>query len=99
MATSATARINFRTNQATKRAAEQLFTELGLDMSTALNMFLRQAIREQALPIQPALTHVPNATTRRAIEHAEAIRKGEIPEDGAVFDNVDDAVEFLDHLV
>ncbi|EEJ53064.1 type II toxin-antitoxin system RelB/DinJ family antitoxin [Mobiluncus mulieris] len=99
MGTSAAARINFRTDATTKRAAEQLFGELGLDMSTALNMFLKQSIREQALPIRPAISHIPNATTMQAIEHAEAIRKGEIPEDGAVFDNVDDAVKFLDTLV
>ena len=32
------------------REAQQLLEELGLDMATAINIFLRQAIREQAIP-------------------------------------------------
>ena len=56
METSAATRINFRTDLKTKRSAEKLFDALGLDMTTALNMFLKQAVRDQALPIRPALT-------------------------------------------
>ena len=33
--------MNIRTNQSIKRQAQQIFTELGLDMSTAVNIFLR----------------------------------------------------------
>ena len=45
MAISTVARINFRTDEKTKQDAEVLFDALGLDMSTALNMFLKQAVR------------------------------------------------------
>ncbi|QPK80461.1 type II toxin-antitoxin system RelB/DinJ family antitoxin [Schaalia sp. ZJ405] len=81
------ARINFRTDATTKRQAEELFRSLGLDISTALNMFLKQAIREQALPIHPALYRTPNETTLRAIAHTEAIRAGEIVDDGIPYDH------------
>ena len=98
MTTSTAARINFRTDAQTKRSAEKLFAALGLDMSTALNMFLKQAVREQALPIRPALTYVPNAQTARAIEDAQKVIDGEKPETGAVFDNAHQAAQFLDNL-
>lgn len=98
MTTSAAARINFRTDAHTKQSAEELFDALGLDMSTALNMFLKQAVREQALPIRPALTHVPNAQTARAIEDAQKVIDGEKPETGAVFDDASQAAQFLDSL-
>lgn len=98
MASSAAARINFRTDAQTKQSAEKLFEALGLDMSTALNMFLKQAVREQALPIRPALTHVPNAQTARAIDDAQKVIDGEKPETGAVFNDASQAAQFLDSL-
>ncbi|QPK78757.1 type II toxin-antitoxin system RelB/DinJ family antitoxin [Corynebacterium lizhenjunii] len=81
-----TVKINFRTDADTKAQAEELFRVLGLDISTALNMFLKQAIREQGLPIQPALHRIPNEITRKAIAHTEAILAGEIDDDGIPYD-------------
>lgn len=43
--------INIRTDSDVKSQAQTLFTNLGLDMTTAINMFLRQSVREQALPL------------------------------------------------
>ena len=98
MTTSTATRINFRTDAQTKQSAEKLFDALGLDMSTALNMFLKQAVREQALPIRPALAYVPNAQTARAIDDAQKVIDGEKPETGAVFDDAHQAAQFLDKL-
>ncbi|MBB5845433.1 type II toxin-antitoxin system RelB/DinJ family antitoxin [Mobiluncus mulieris] len=98
MATPAAARINFRTDAQTKQSAEELFDALGLDMSTALNMFLKQAVREQALPIRPALAYIPNAQTARVIEDTQKVIDGEKPETGAVFDDAPQAAQFLDSL-
>ena len=98
MATPAAARTNFRTEAQTKQSAEELFDALGLDMSTALNMFLKQAVREQALPIRPTLAYIPNAQTAHAIEDAQKVIDGEKPETGAVFDDAHQAAQFLDSL-
>jgi DNA-damage-inducible protein J len=38
----------------TQQSAELLFEDLGLDLSTAIRMFLKQCIREQSLPFVPA---------------------------------------------
>ncbi|WP_296762035.1 type II toxin-antitoxin system RelB/DinJ family antitoxin [Varibaculum sp.] len=98
MTTSTATRINFRTDTETKQSAEKLFDALGLDMTTALNMFLKQAVRDQALPIRPALTYVPNAKTTRALAHAQRVIEGKDSEDGAVFEDANQAIEFLDSL-
>ena len=38
--------LNIRTDKDVKEQAEQLFAELGLNMTTAINLFLRTAIRK-----------------------------------------------------
>ena len=50
-----------------KAQAQALFAELGMDLSTAINVFLRQAIRENAIPFE-VTNEVPNKVTRQAIE-------------------------------
>ncbi|MDR1766022.1 MAG: type II toxin-antitoxin system RelB/DinJ family antitoxin [Lachnospiraceae bacterium] len=44
--------INIRTDVEVKARAQALFAQLGLDMTTAINMFLRQSVRQQALPLE-----------------------------------------------
>lgn len=42
--------ITIRIDDDVKKEAETLFDKLGLSMSGAINVFFRQAIREQAIP-------------------------------------------------
>ncbi|RHU92709.1 type II toxin-antitoxin system RelB/DinJ family antitoxin [Clostridium sp. OM07-10AC] len=58
----ATTNLNIRTDKAIKDQAEEIFNELGLNMTTAVNMFLRTAIREHGIPFELKL-EVPNDTT------------------------------------
>ena len=58
----ATTNLNIRTDKAIKDQAEEIFNELGLNMTTAVNMFLRTAIREHGIPFGLKL-EVPNDTT------------------------------------
>jgi len=74
----ATANINIRMDSAVKTQAQQLFAQFGLDMTTAINMFLRQALRERAIPFELRLD-VPNAELMKAIENVEAGRNLEGP--------------------
>lgn len=53
-----TTSVNLRIDKDLKRQAEQLFSELGLNMTTAMNMFLRQSVREHAIPFK--VTTVPS---------------------------------------
>ena len=62
----ATTNLNIRTEKIVKDQAEEIFNELGLNMTTAINMFLRTAIREHGIPFDLKLD-VPNDTTAAAI--------------------------------
>ena len=62
-----TTNLNIRTEKAIKEQAEEIFNELGLNMTTAINIFLRTAIRERGIPFELKLD-VPNETTAAAIE-------------------------------
>lgn len=62
-----TTNLNIRTDKDIKEAAEKIYAGLGLNMSTAINMFLRASIRESGIPFDLKL-NVPNADTVKAIE-------------------------------
>ena len=42
--------INIRTDSEVKAKAQEIFTTLGLDMTTAVNLFLRQTVRMNDIP-------------------------------------------------
>lgn len=46
----ATANVNVRVDEDLKRNAEKLFDDLGMNMSTAINIFLRQAVESDGIP-------------------------------------------------
>lgn len=49
-----------------KKSAQELFSDLGLDLTTAVTLFLKQAVREQAIPFE-IKREVPNAETIAAM--------------------------------
>ncbi|MCL2103245.1 MAG: type II toxin-antitoxin system RelB/DinJ family antitoxin [Syntrophorhabdaceae bacterium] len=49
----ANAHIHVRIDAETKKQAQRIFSEMGLDISTAVNMFIKQTIRNNAFPFQP----------------------------------------------
>ena len=81
--------VTFRIDEDVKKAAESLFQELGMNLSTAFNIFLRQSIREQQLPFA-VTTHQPNAVTLAAMDAAEKREDLHGP-----FDSVEAAMEAL----
>ncbi len=70
--TMATTNLNIRTDKEIKKQAELIFSELGLNMTTAINMFLRTIIREQGIPFVLKL-NTPNECTIAAIEEGRKI--------------------------
>ncbi|HOO67946.1 MAG TPA: type II toxin-antitoxin system RelB/DinJ family antitoxin [Bacilli bacterium] len=68
------ANINVRTNIALKKEAELLFEELGINMSTAINMFLSQSVRSQSIPFE-ITKEIPNKETIKAMKEASKIVK------------------------
>ena len=53
---------NIRIYENVKKASEKVFEKLGLNMSTAINIFLRQVIRVKGIPFEIRLTTVNNET-------------------------------------
>lgn len=68
-----TSLINIRLDASLKQEAEELFSTLGLNMTSAINMFLRQAVRDQAIPFRVCKYPQPNATTLAAMREAERL--------------------------
>lgn len=82
--------LNIRTDKNVKAAAEKIFEALGLNMTTAVNMFLRQTIRENGIPFELKLD-VPNDVTREAME--EALEMMRSPEKYKKYSDVDSMME------
>ena len=78
--------INIRTDADIKASAERLFEALGLTMSTAVNIFLRQAIRQGGLPFEVKLD-IPNETTAAAIREGRSLMQDK---DARGYKNMDD---------
>ena len=57
-----------------KAQADALFVELGMNLSTAFNIFVRQSLREGRIPFDISLNQ-PNRETMAAMLEAERIAK------------------------
>ena len=62
--------VTFRVDEDIKKQADDLFGDLGMSLSTAFNIFLRQSVREQGLPFAVS-KNVPNKATLAALEASE----------------------------
>ena len=62
--------MNIRVDSEVKNSAKKILSEIGLDLSTAVNIFLRQTIRENGIPFDLKLD-IPNEETKKAIREAE----------------------------
>lgn len=87
-----TTNISIRMDVELKKQAEKLFNELGMNMTTAFNIFLRQAVRQQRIPFDVALK-TPNAETLAALEEVERMKKD--PALGKTYTDVDKMMKEL----
>lgn len=66
--------INVRMDEDLKIEFETLCKDLGLTMSSAINVFAKQMVRSKAMPF-PVSMNIPNAETIEAINEIEALIK------------------------
>lgn len=66
-----TSAINIQVDSETKKAASEILNDLGLSMSTAINVFLKQVIKNNGLPFE-----VKNPKPSK--ELLEALKEGEV---------------------
>ena len=74
MAKSTTSNISIRMDSDLKAAAEALYEELGMNLSTAFNIFVRQSLRERGIPFK-ITEGTPSKETVSARREAERIAK------------------------
>lgn len=70
----ASTNLTIRMDSALKKEADALFSDLGMNMSTAFNVFVRQAIRVQGLPFE-VTREVPSDETIEAMREAGRIAR------------------------
>lgn len=74
----ATVTMSIRMDTELKKQAEAMFSDMGLNMTTAMNMFLRQVVRQGRIPFEIA-TDIPNSETLAAIKEMDDMISGKIP--------------------
>lgn len=62
------ANLNIRIDDNLKKQAQELFKDIGLDMTTAITMFLQQAVTDNCIPFE---VRRYNAETMEAIKRAQ----------------------------
>ena len=86
------ASVTFRMDNTLKTEMQKLVHALGMDMSTAFNIFAAQAVREQRIPFEITMD-VPNRATLVAFREAEAIKANPTADKG--YTDVDEMFEDL----
>lgn len=67
-------RIQVRTNKQLKDQATKTLDRMGIDMPTAINMFLCQIVHDQRLPFRPSLTPYEDAVREAEAESAISVK-------------------------
>ncbi len=84
--------LQINVNPSTAFQAQTILQELGLDLNTAINIFLEQTIYAKAIPFE-IIQNIHNADTIEALKEVEAMKKD--PSLGKSYTNVDDMMEDL----
>lgn len=87
-----TINMSFRIDKDLKRQADELFKNLGMNTSVALNMFLTQSVREQGIPFTPSMEK--NKRLLDALKEVEQIENGLL--DTKRYKNFDEVLKDLD---
>jgi DNA-damage-inducible protein J len=79
-------RIQVRTNKQLKDRATKTLDRMGIDMPTAINMFLCPVVHDQRLPFRPSLTPYGDAVREAEAESAISAKDKDIDELTALID-------------
>ena len=91
MAVQSTTSVTIDVNQEIQRKAQEIFLNLGMDMTSAINVFLRQAVYCNGFPFDVRL-NMPNAVTLAALDEGDRMI---FDPSAKAFDNLDDLFEDL----
>lgn len=88
-----TTNLNVRVDGTLKQEADLLFKDLGLNMSTAINIFLTKCVKTASIPFEISEPK-PSRKLKKALKEAEQMQKH--PEKYKSYHNVDQLFEDLD---
>ena len=83
-----TATISFRTDRQVKQRAKELYESMGLDLSTALNMVLRQSLTDNGMPFRATRENSLNMEVR---PHADDLEGSALPDVDTLMKDLMDA--------
>ena len=87
-----TSAINVQIDSETKKQATTILNDLGLSMSTAINLFLKQVIKTDGLPFE-VKNPKPSRQLLKALKEAEKMEKH--PEKYKGYTNIEELKEAL----
>lgn len=87
-----TANINIRMDANLKKQFEAFCADMGMTMTTAINIFARKAVRENRIPFEIS-GDVPNAKTQEAIREVKQMKAD--PTLGKTYTDVDEMMKEL----
>ena len=72
------AQINFRVEDDLKTQAEYIFSQLGMSMSSALTIFIRQVIDRRAIPFEIRLSNPELSDPAKILQAARDYENGKV---------------------
>ena len=88
-----TTNLNVRVDSMLKQECDDLFKDLGLNMSTAINMFLTKCVKTASIPFRIEEPK-PSRSLKKALKEADYMMKH--PEKYKSFNSVEELFEDLD---
>lgn len=89
-----TSAVNVNVDSKIKKEATEILNGLGINMSTAINMFLTQVVMQSGIPFE-VKNPKPSRRLRKALKEAEAIASGKKKSKG--YRNVEELFEALEN--
>ena len=74
---SITSSLNVNVNAETKKEASKVLDELGLNMTTAINIYLKQIVKHNGIPFEDK-NRVHNNKLKKALKETDKIIKGKV---------------------
>lgn len=89
-----TTNLNVRVDSALKEESDILFKKLGLNMSTAINMFLTKCVNTSSIPFKIEESK-PSKELKKALDEVNYMMKH--PDKYKTYDSIDELFEELDN--
>jgi len=89
-----TTNLNIRVDSILKQESDKLFKNLGLNMSTAINMFLIKCVKTSSIPFKIEEPK-PSKELKKALKEVEYMKNH--PEKYNSYDSIDELFEALDN--